>query len=135
MSSHAPTKPSDGSPRLWAPNSPFRTPILLWVAEFALFLAAMWLIFRIGYPLLMIPLFIAQACAGSLLVYHRSRSFLRLLRRHEHLLCLRCHYPLSGIGRQGVCPGCREPYEHDSLQRIWKHWENQYDQRRGSRKT
>jgi hypothetical protein len=72
----------------------------------------------VGFVMLVVSIF-----GAGLVLEARRRRFRRWLERMDGLVCLRCHYPLGGLPSPGVCPECREPYEHGSLQRIWKLWQ------------
>ena len=43
----------------------------------------------------------------------------RALRRHDYLLCLRCRYPLDGLGRDGACPECGQMFRAEPLRAYW----------------
>lgn len=109
-------------PRLWQPVNPLVIPGWVLAVDVVLVVAACILTFVIKVPFVFVPAVVILVLFTAVATAAQRRRFLRLLEEHQGLICLRCHYPLSGLPSPGVCPECREPFEAGSLARIWGIW-------------
>lgn len=109
-------------PRMWQPVNPLVIPGWVLAVDLVLVVAACILIFVIKVPFVFVPAVVIPVLFTAVATAAQRRRFLRLLEEHQGLICLRCHYPLSGLPSPGVCPECREQFEAGSLARIWGIW-------------
>jgi len=109
---------------VWPNNIPLRAVMLIFAGSFCVDLVVLViLLVRPEFGPKLGPLFRASillTIIALVLVRVWAIRMHRMLRRHQVLLCTRCRYPLEGLGEEGQCPECGEPFNRELVIKTWQ---------------
>lgn len=81
----------------------------------------MWITFRADSAAWLLPILLASWWVGRLCFPEsRREALLRLLSQYDCRVCIRCRYPLIGLGSDGTCPECGMTFDLVNVQAHWK---------------